>query len=155
MLYVVAALLFAVDQLIKWVVVHHLIPMELVPVLPPVLYFDFIRNPGGAFGILPGARSILVIVALVVILAVVYIDRKYKPGRWNRVAMGLLLGGALGNLSDRLFAGTVVDYVYFKIINFPIFNLADVSIDAGVVMLLIGTLWPERQANREIKDVSE
>jgi signal peptidase II len=67
--------------------------------------------------------------------------------------MALLLGGALGNLADRVVSGTVVDYVYIKVINFPVFNLADVAIDVGVLMLLLNTLRAHDKTEGTTKDV--
>jgi signal peptidase II len=152
-LYLVAFVVFALDQGIKWLVVHHMAETQMIAVVPPVLYWDYIRNPGGAFGILPNARWVLILIAVVVISSVIWVHLRYRPRLWTRMAMALLLGGALGNLADRVLSGTVVDYVYLKIINFPVFNLADVAIDAGVAMLLLNTLRANDGTKGSTKDV--
>ncbi|MCF8564446.1 signal peptidase II [Alicyclobacillus tolerans] len=157
MVYALALVVYGLDQWIKWTVRHHMALYAEHPVFPPVLYLDYIRNPGAAFGILPNQRFLLVLIALVVIAFVVYVQRKLK-GRWfPQIGLGLVLGGAIGNLSDRLFFGWVTDYVYFKIINFPVFNLADVCIDAGVVILLLYTLLKDRAQTKpeHDKDVAQ
>ncbi|MCL6445505.1 MAG: signal peptidase II, partial [Alicyclobacillus sp.] len=80
MIYWIAAIVYGLDQWIKWLVRTHMALHQAIPVLPPVLYLDYIRNPGGAFGILPGARWLFVLVALLVIGAVVWTDRRFSPG---------------------------------------------------------------------------
>ncbi|MDP9728411.1 signal peptidase II [Alicyclobacillus tolerans] len=147
MLYGIALLVFALDQLIKWMVRSHMTPGQLVPVLPPWVDLDYIQNPGGAFSILPHHTWLFILVAFVVIAAVIYVDIRYKPSPSIRIALGLVLGGALGNMSDRIFIGKVTDYVYLQFIHFPIFNLADVCIDAGVILLIIRTFWQGKKEN--------
>jgi signal peptidase II len=134
--YLLAAVIYAADQGIKWLVRTHLDLGQVIPVAPPWVVLTYIRNPGAAWGVLPGARWLLVLVALAVAGVVVYAERKRHPGALTQLGLGLVLGGALGNLTDRIAAGTVVDYVYFAFIHFPVFNLADVAIDAGAVLLL-------------------
>jgi signal peptidase II len=159
-IYVIAALVYVTDQYIKWIVKTQMGLNEAIPVLPHVLYIDYIRNPGAAWGILDHARWLLVLVALAVVAAAIYFHRRYKPGWWLTVALGLLLGGALGNMTDRILTGTVVDYIYFKIINFPVFNFADMSIDTGVIMILLKSLLMDRNRSDQdqkskLKDVKE
>ncbi|MBX6352205.1 MAG: signal peptidase II [Thermoflavifilum sp.] len=134
--YLCAAIVYAADQWIKWVVRSHLALGQIIPIAPPYVVLTYIRNPGAAWGVLPGARGFLVLVALVVAAIVVFVERTRHPGRTMQVALGLVLGGALGNLTDRILHGTVVDYVYLAFIHFPVFNLADVAIDAGAILLL-------------------
>jgi len=144
-IYGLAIVVVAVDQILKWVVRHHLALSQGVWVWPPVVELYHIQNAGGAFGILPHFRLLFVVVALIVIGAVVYVDYRYRPTMWTRIGLGLLLGGAVGNFCDRIWQGTVTDYVYIAIIHFPIFNLADVCIDAGVIILLLHSLIAERK----------
>lgn len=146
MVYIIALVMFGIDQFFKWVVTAHMLIGESIPVFPPVLYITYIRNPGGAFSIFPNQRWLFILVALVVIGAVIFVNRKWQPSFMGKLGLGLLLGGALGNLSDRLFHKTVVDYVYLKSINFAIFNAADVAIDVGVILLVLYTFLKDRQA---------
>jgi signal peptidase II len=136
MLYILAAVVYGTDQLLKWWVRSGMQVGGAIPVWPGVLSIHYIRNPGAAWSILSGAHGLLIVIALIVIVAVVVIERRYRPNLAVKVALALVLGGALGNLTDRVVFGLVTDYVYFDIINFPVFNLADVSIDAGVILLL-------------------
>jgi signal peptidase II len=151
MLYAIAALVVILDQLLKWTVRSHVALHQGIPVWPPYIYIEYIQNPGGAFSILPNFKFVFWIVALAVIVAVIYVDRRYRPGWWTRIGLALLLGGAIGNLIDRLVLGWVTDYVYLAFINFPVFNLADVCIDAGVIMLLLRSFRSDRPAGKEEK----
>ncbi len=154
MVYWVAVLIYGLDQGIKWLVRTHMALNQTIPVIPGVLEIDYIRNPGAAWGILPGARWFLILMALAVIGVVLYIERTKHLNTWFRMGLGLVLGGALGNLTDRVITGRVVDYVYVQAIHFPVFNLADASIDAGVIAILIGSWWTDRHRKaRPPKDV--
>lgn len=147
MVYWVAVVVYALDQVVKSWVRGHMIPGDAVPVWPPVLYWDYVRNPGGAFSILPNQRWLFIVVAVVVAVCIIYIQRRYRPTRWTQIGMGLLLAGALGNLTDRMLFGTVVDYVYVQIIHFPVFNIADAAIDVGLAMLIISSFRSRGSAN--------
>jgi signal peptidase II len=124
----------AADQLSKAAVRASILPGETRGVLPGVQLVNT-RNQGVAFGFLPGhhaAVTALVGIALLVLL--VYFARNLdKPLIW--LPTGMLLGGALGNILDRLRAGSVTDFIKFPL-GWPPFNLADASITVGVLMLL-------------------
>ncbi|GMA49140.1 lipoprotein signal peptidase [Alicyclobacillus contaminans] len=151
MLYILALVVLIADQSIKWLVQTHMTVGEVIPIWPQVVVLEYIRNPGAAWGMLTRAHGLLIVIALLVVAVVVWLERRYRPKRWMAVGLALVLGGALGNLCDRVFAGTVVDYVYLQIINFPIFNLADVSIDAGVLILL----WRSFRSDNAVKKQQE
>jgi signal peptidase II len=158
LLYVLAAAVYGVDQVLKWLVRTHMALGQTIPVAPPVVVLAYIRNPGAAWGVLSGARWLLVVVAVLVAAGVVYAHRHYRPRGPALVGLALVLGGALGNLTDRIWSGTVVDYIYLEFIHFPVFNFADVAIDVGAVLLLWrGLLAPSRarggQVGDEAKDV--
>lgn len=155
MLYILALLVFGLDQLVKWVIRTNMSLGDTIPVWPSVVSIHYIRNPGAAWGLLDQAHWLLVLIAVLVIGVVVWIDRKYRPGPMVVIGLGFLLGGALGNLSDRVFSGTVVDYVYFEIINFPVFNLADVCIDIGVILLLWKSFRGDRQQTTRQGDLDQ
>ena len=124
----------ALDQGAKALVEANLTPGEQVDVLGP-LSITLAHNRGIAFGLAAGGGALLIAVIAVALLAVALLfarDRD-RPGMW--VAVGLLAGGALGNLADRVRAGEVTDYVDF--LSWPPFNLADVAITVGVVMLVL------------------
>ncbi len=144
LLAVVAAGIFALDQLAKFLVVTNLEEGESVPVLGEVLQFHFVRNSGAAFSLASGFTWILSIVAVGVIVAIVVFAKRIKSPAWAWM-LGLLLGGALGNVTDRLFRepsfgqGHVIDFI--RVWGFPaIFNIADIAICTAMGLFLLLTL---------------
>jgi signal peptidase II len=131
----VAAVVVLLDQLSKAAIRDSITPGETRSILPG-LQFVNTRNRGVAFGFLPGRHfvvSVLVVVALLVL--VVYFSRNYaRPLIW--LPTGMLIGGALGNVFDRLRSGSVTDFVKLPL-GWPPFNLADASITVGVLLLLV------------------
>jgi signal peptidase II len=134
---------YVFDQLTKWWVVSTMSEGQVTPVLPPLLNWRFIRNPGAAFSIGTDYTWVFTIIMVVVAAAIVLQVRKVASWGWS-VALGLVLGGALGNLTDRLFRepsfgqGHVVDFIALP--NFAIFNIADSAVVSGVVLICILTL---------------
>ena len=143
---VLCAAIVAADQAAKARVEADLVPGEAVDVLGP-LKLTLAHNTGVAFGLAGGAGIGLVLVTLGALALIGYLfSRKpQRPGMW--VAVGLLAGGALGNLIDRIRADAVTDYI--DVGSWPPFNLADVAITAGVVLLVLLYL---RDAEAEADD---
>ncbi len=113
-------------------------------------YFRIVnwKNTGAAFGILPSLGDFIAILAVVVAIAIVYYFPRVPREDWTlRLAMGLTFGGALGNLIDRLTIGWVTDYM--SIWRFPVFNVADLCITLGVIVLLLGVWSQERSKDAE------
>jgi signal peptidase II len=127
------AFVLAVDQAAKAAIEAHLVPGEDVDVLGP-LGLTLSHNRGVAFGLAGGAGAPLVLTTLLALAVVVYLFARNpaRPGMW--AATGLLTGGALGNLTDRVRAGVVTDFVDLP--PWPPFNLADMAITAGVLLLV-------------------
>ena len=141
-----AASVLALDQVAKAVVEAHLVPGEDVDVLGP-LGLTLAHNRGVAFGLAGGTGLPLVLVTLVALGVVGYLFARNptRPGMW--VASGLLAGGAIGNLADRVRAGEVTDFV--DLASWPPFNLADMAITLGVLVLVFIYL---RESEREPRD---
>lgn len=131
---ILCATVVAADQAVKGRVEAKLVPGEHVDVLGP-LGLTLSHNKGVAFGLAGGAGLGLVLVtaAALALIAFVFSRDPVRPGMW--VAAGLLAGGALGNLIDRLAAGEVTDYI--DVGSWPPFNLADIAITAGVVLMVL------------------
>jgi len=136
-------LVFAADQAAKAAIEADLVPGENVDVLGP-LSLTLSHNRGVAFGLAGGAGAGLILVTLLALGALGYLFARSptRPGMW--VAMGLLAGGALGNLADRIRADAVTDFI--DVGSWPPFNLADVAITCGVVLLVFLYM---RDAERE------
>jgi signal peptidase II len=133
----------AFDQISKWIILETIGPngsRELVEIIPGVLEFDFVRNTGSAFGMFQGNSEILKILALGAVVALfVYYVRSARHDWIVSLALGLQLGGALGNILDRFRHGYVVDFIEFP--RFPTFNVADSAITVGVFLLMYAVLF--------------
>ncbi|YCH09445.1 signal peptidase II [Arthrobacter sp. alpha11c] len=138
-----AVFAYAFDQLTKLWVTSTMTEGERIPVLPPLLHWYYIRNSGAAFSIGENVTWIFTIVMAGVSVAILLQLRRLGSAWWA-LSLGLLLGGALGNLTDRLFRepsfamGHVVDFV--QVPNFAIFNIADSAVVSGVVIICLLTL---------------
>ncbi len=141
-----AALALAVagaDQLTKAVVRAALsVGITYVPLIPGVLSFSYVENTGVAFGLASGFGQLFVVLAAVVIVATaIYLARAPLVSRLEVAGLGLVCGGAVGNAIDRALQGFVTDFISVELINFPVFNVADIGITVGVVMALVGFLF--------------
>ncbi|WAP53395.1 signal peptidase II [Arthrobacter sp. ATA002] len=139
--FAVAALAF--DQATKWWVENTMTLGQVTDVLPPVLRWHYILNPGAAFSIGTDYTWVFTIIMVAVSAFLVYLMLKVRSVSWA-IALGLVLGGALGNLTDRLFRapsfgqGHVVDFIALP--NFAIFNIADSCVVSGVILVCLLTL---------------
>ncbi|SMB94458.1 signal peptidase II Aspartic peptidase. MEROPS family A08 [Thermanaeromonas toyohensis ToBE] len=139
-----ALIVFLSDQISKLLVRQWLQPNQSVPVLNNIFHLTYINNPGAAFGIFAYQTPLFIILTLAVI-GIIIIAYKQFPihNRLNlKLALALQLGGALGNLLDRIRFGYVVDFLDFRV--WPVFNLADVAIVLGVG-LIIWELWRKEE----------
>jgi signal peptidase II len=127
--------------------------VELAPWLAPLVQVTFVTNSGAAFGLFPDLGQFFVVIAVIVIVALVWYYLRLSDGHWLvQLALGLQLGGAAGNLVDRLrSSGSVVDFIdlnFWPLHNWPVFNLADSSIVVGVALLTLLMFWEEWQEER-------
>jgi signal peptidase II len=142
-----AVLAFGIDLVTKLLAVAHLSDRGPVTVVPKVLDLELTRNPGAAFGVASGATIIFTVVAAAVVVFIVSTARRLRSRGWA-IALGLLLGGALGNLGDRLFRdpgplrGHVVDWIHLT--HWPIFNVADSCIVIGGLLAVLLSLRGHR-----------
>jgi len=141
-----SALVLVLDQATKWAAVHWLDYAHPVPVLP-AFNLTLLHNTGAAFSFLSDAggwqRWLFAAVALVVsALLVVWLARLRADERWTAASLALVLGGAVGNLIDRLAYGHVIDFIdlYWGQYHWPAFNVADSAITVGVLVLLLTSL---------------
>lgn len=123
-----------VDQAAKWWAVYQLAPGIRHPVLPGLIYLTRVHNPGAAFGLFPYQQVFLSLGAIGVLLFAWWRRRDIQRlPKGMRLAVGLGLGGAAGNLIDRLWRGAVVDFIDLGVL--PVFNVADIAIVASVAIL--------------------
>lgn len=147
------------DQITKWIVLETLGPdasRDKVEIIPGLLDFNFVRNTGSAFGMFQGNSEILKVLAIVAVIALfVYYVRTASRDWIVSLALGLQLGGALGNIIDRFMHGYVVDFIDVR--RFPTFNVADSAITVGVVLLMYALLFRDNQSHdaREATHLAE
>jgi signal peptidase II len=142
--YVIAATALGVDQLVKWLVVTSLAVGARVVVIPHLLTLTHARNPGAAFGLLPTATVGLIVAGVVIIGMLLLYGRRVAACRPLWIGLALQIGGALGNLIDRifrgpeLFHGRVVDFIdvhLTRTYTWPTFNVADICITVGAALI--------------------
>jgi signal peptidase II len=143
----IAVGVFLIDQGVKSLVEGSMRVGQSISLVPGLLDITFIKNDGGAFGILGGSRLLLLAGSAVAVVVVFWMLFSGKPTRLATIGCGLILGGAAGNLLDRLASGEVTDYVHFSF--WYIFNAADAAIVVGVGLLLLSALRPERTGQRQ------
>lgn len=142
--------ILVIDRLIKIAVMDNLIPNETKVMIPQLFHLTLVLNPGAAFGLMAGWTWIFVITAVLVLLGIIYAQfRLTIENRLIRLAMGMIGGGALGNLLDRILTGKVIDYLDFRIWPF-VFNFADSMIVIGTALLLICFYRQERKTGGKI-----
>lgn len=138
-LVMLCALLLA-DQAAKLLAVSHLKGQEAFVLIKGVLEFSYLENTGAAFSSFQGRQTFLITLTILVVVLLIWKYITLPAGRryvWMRLCMLFILGGAVGNLLDRITRHYVVDFIYFVPINFPKFNVADIYITVGVVVLAL------------------
>ena len=138
---ILAAALVAVDQLVKYLVMTNIAPGEHVPFLPHILELTYVTNTGAAFSIFSEHTWLLALVSLVmsVVLALALWKGLFKHPL-GKLTLTLLLAGAVGNLIDRAFRGFVVDMFNVLFMNFAVFNVADICVVVGGLLMAVYVL---------------
>ncbi len=145
----------AADQLSKMWAVENLMSESPV-VVPGVLSFTYVENTGMAFGMGSGMTLTLAIASLLLALLLTYFLVRYR-GRihaLSKVALSLMIAGALGNVIDRFFLGYVVDFIRFDFVEFAVFNVADICVTMGTIFLFMSLIFLEFQ-NEGVKVVEK
>ena len=133
------------DQFLKRLVEDSMRTGESIPLVRDVLHLTYVKNSGGAFGILDGQSAVLLAGSAVAVAFVLWVLLAGPPTRLTVAGCGLVLGGAAGNLLDRLTEGRVTDFLdlqFWPLQAWPVFNVADVAIVLGVGLLLLAALRP-------------
>ena len=147
-------LLYFIDRLTKNMAVGALKDQEDIMIIKNVLQLRYVENRGAAFGMLQDSRAFFIIITLIVTAGVTaaYIKYARKSGFQPVVMLfySLLIAGAFGNLYDRVVNRYVVDFIYVSLINFPVFNVADIYITCGCVMILLYVIMTDRKNEHTI-----
>lgn len=132
-MFVVALLVVLLDQLSKYLVKGNLPLGDSLAVIPGIFHVTHVENPGAAFGLFRDQRLLLIIISLLAIAFILLFHRLSRSESiWVPLGLGLTLGGAIGNLIDRIVYGKVTDFIDFRI--WPVFNVADTSVVIGVAL---------------------
>ena len=137
-------LLVYFDQWVKQWARDNLLAAGSIPIIDGLIGFRWATNTGAAFGMFQGGRWFFVALTIAVVAVILYYEFKTPYTRmymWIRLPMALILAGAIGNFIDRLLHGYVVDMFQFLFINFPIFNVADILLVAGVFAYAFATIF--------------
>jgi signal peptidase II len=144
------------DQLTKAVVRAYMRPDQSIPLIPDLVHLTYVRNTGAAFGLMSGQRPVFVLTGVMVLLAIASYWLWQRPrAKWLVLALGLVGGGASGNLMDRVFGmGLVTDFFDVQLI--PVFNVADTCIVTGVAMLVVWILLgPEGDDSNQLAPIPD
>jgi signal peptidase II len=150
--YGIALVVFLLDQLTKWVIARTLELHETIRVIGDFFLITHLRNTGAAFGILKEQRWFFLVITIIVVAGIIwYMQKSLKCGhKFLAFALSLILGGAAGNFVDRALYGEVVDFLQFNFsfefngtdldYTYPIFNIADIGIVLGVILIFVDTI---------------
>ncbi len=149
------AAVIGLDQLTKYLAVLHLKPINTHPIIEGVLHLTYVENRGAAFGMLKNHRWIFMIISTVAIIAVIaFMLAAYKKQYYSPVlflGLGLIAGGGIGNMIDRFLVGYVVDFIDVRLINFAVFNVADIFVCAGCAIVFLKIILDDIAESRKNK----
>ena len=139
-----AVLLIALDQWTKYMVLLHVKPIDSIPLIPGILSFTYHENRGAVWGIMQGQIPVLIVTTVIILTVVLWLYSRIpdtKKYRWLHFIAVLVIAGAIGNFIDRLFRHYVVDFIYFELIDFPIFNVADMYVVIAAFLLIFVSVF--------------
>ncbi|MDD4844522.1 MAG: signal peptidase II [Anaerotignum sp.] len=152
---IAAAILIGLDQVAKYFALLNLKPIGSMVLAEGLLNLTFVENRGVAFGMFSGQRWFILLLTGVITVVLIYYYAKLpktKEYKFVRMAMVLILAGAMGNMIDRVFRGYVVDFFEFGFIQFPVFNVADIFVVVGVFVLAFLILFVIKEPEEKKKD---
>jgi signal peptidase II len=149
---ILSGAIIGLDQLVKFYISSNFQLGQEQTLIPGFLSFYYLHNTGGAFSLLEGKMWFFFLITLVALIAAIYfLVKNLHNSKWLTIGISLFLAGAVGNFIDRMYQGFVVDMFRFDFIDFAIFNVADVSLVAGVICLFIYMILDERKSGKKKK----
>lgn len=122
---------------------------ESVPLIDGVFHLTYTGNTGMAFGMLAGNKALLITLCVVILAVIVFLLFRYKPkSNLVKISVGMIVGGALGNVLDRIVYGFVIDFLDFCLIDYPVFNVADCSIVIGAVLFCVYIIFFDKKEDK-------
>ena len=128
--YIIGIVIILIDQLSKFLIIN-----KNITIIPKLLEFNYTQNAGGAFGV--GTKVIVTLLSILIIIGIIIFLKKEDKNISNYIPYIMILSGSISNLINRVFRGFVIDFIDIHILNFPNFNIADMSIVMGVIILII------------------
>ena len=145
MFYFISLIIFILDEATKQVIAVTMKPSQTIPLLKNILHLTYVQNRGAAFGLFYGKHWILIPAGIALITVLFYYYFRYRESNWIRMPLGLIIGGSLGNIFDRIFRHYVVDFIDFRF--WPVFNLADIMINIGVFLIVLRLMLSKEKEN--------
>jgi len=147
---VIVFIIILFDQYTKILANDSLAEIDTFPLIDNVFHFTLVKNKGAAFGIMQNQRWFFIIITFAVILAMIIYVFKYKPKhKLLLTSLSMIIGGAVGNLIDRIKLGYVIDFFDFRLINFAVFNVADSFVVIGTILLSYYLLFIYKEPKEE------
>lgn len=147
----IVVFIIAVDQITKYLAVARLKPEGSIPVIKGVFHLTYIENRGAAFGILQNQRWFFIILTIAISMGIAYyLITQSHISLLLRISLCMILGGAIGNLIDRIRFGYVVDMLHFSLIDYPVFNVADSFVVIGTILLAYYLLFLDVKTESKI-----
>ena len=152
----ITAAIIAADQIVKYWAKSSLMEIGTIPLIRDVFHLTYAENKGAAFSILEGQRwfFILLTSVMLVVIALAFF-KEYFKGKWGKTTLVFIFAGAIGNFVDRLLLGYVVDMFDFRLIDFPVFNVADIFLTIGGFMGVVYILFMDKDLFKDDKKVEE
>ena len=142
--------LITIDQFTKYFAQNILAKYETIPIISSILHFTYVKNYGAAFGIFENNKFFLLLPPCIIFICTFFLIIFIK--QMNRIKLYsiiLIFSGGVGNFIDRIFTGYVIDYIDFRLIQFPVFNFADICICIGTFIILVYTIFFESTPIKE------
>jgi signal peptidase II len=148
-IFIIAIVILLIDQLLKILVALNMSLGQSRTIINNFFYITHVNNYGAAWGIMQNKTIFLIIISLIALVIMYRFMLTFKNNLRNEIAFGLMFGGIIGNLLDRIFLGFVRDFIDFRILgyHFPVFNISDMAIVFGVILLIIAVIKGEDNEN--------
>ena len=134
-----------IDIISKLIIDNNFILNKSLSIIPNFFYITKVYNEGASWSIMWGMQIVLIIISIIVLICLIYYQRKFILNNRNIIAFSLVYSGIIGNLLNRIVYGYVIDFLDFKILNYdyPVFNIADTCIVLGIILLIIAIIKKE------------
>ena len=151
-------ILIALYQYTKYLAVINLKDRPAVEIIKGVFELNYLENRGAAFGMLQNQKAFFVLVACIILIAICYVLLKMPEGKryvWLHILLVMIASGAVGNMIDRVRLEYVVDFFYFVLINFPIFNMADIYVSVACILLAVLLLFYYKEQDLDFLNIRQ